>query len=162
MEETWDGLPLGPLPFEPGRAVWSAGGGMQIAGIALEHETGRPFVDAAHSLVLDPAGMTDATYEVGEPGREYAIGHDLGPVDTFFDCEVLDPTELFASISDLAAFASWLMVSGRRGHPRRQRREPFPSLDRPEHPRATDCGSTRRSTLGPATSTTGPVPRRKA
>ena len=116
IEEFWTSLlPLGPLPFQPGRAFWGDGGGMSMAGIALEKATDLTFAAAAQELVLDPAGMVDATYDPDAADREYATGHYGGPVTSVFDCPVLYPIDqLHVSIHDLGALAQWLLDDGQR------------------------------------------------
>jgi CubicO group peptidase (beta-lactamase class C family) len=66
-------------PLTPHGRQWSyCNSGYVLAGRVLEVRTGIPFERAIQQLVLDPVGMLDSTFDVGDMiTRRTAIGHNL-------------------------------------------------------------------------------------
>lgn len=65
----------------PGERAIYSGGGFTVAQLLMTDATGRPFPALMRELVLDPAGMTDSTFDqplVPQPGRSVASGHSFG------------------------------------------------------------------------------------
>lgn len=71
--------PAVQIDFVPGSRFQYSGGGYCILQQLVEDQTGKPFAEAMHELVLQPLGMNDSTYVQLLPEdleRRAACGHD--------------------------------------------------------------------------------------
>lgn len=91
--------------------------GWSLTGLVLENATGQPFLELMQDRVLDPAGMTTATFDVEETvaSGDYTIGTD----GTYFytpdnnDCAYVRPAGwLHGSAVDLARMAEVHLAGG--------------------------------------------------
>src|SRR5688572_29443505 len=66
---------------EPGTAISYSGGGYTVLQLLIEDVTGRPFADYMKETVLQPLGMTRATFDWNELGSDLATAfdHDVVP-----------------------------------------------------------------------------------
>lgn len=97
--------------------------GYSLAGAMIEELTGESFQDVLRQRVLDPSGMNNATFDVGEAiDQGHADGTTLVGGEPFvytiedWDCAVSRPAAwLHATASDLAQTAVWQMSADGAG-----------------------------------------------
>ncbi|WP_331743295.1 beta-lactamase family protein (plasmid) [Streptomyces sp. NBC_01136] len=64
-----------PVETPPGRHAAYKNAGFAIAGLIMESLTGTAYEEAMRSLVLDPVGLTTATFMTRKPTGHVAMGH---------------------------------------------------------------------------------------
>jgi CubicO group peptidase (beta-lactamase class C family) len=106
------------LLAEPGTLYNYSNTGWSLAGRLLEKAYGVDYMEAMEELVLKPAGMTSATFDVSTSLEEpYTIGYDAGTFYTpdLHDCPYLRPAGwLHASVLDLGQMIE-LQLNGGKG-----------------------------------------------
>lgn len=105
-----------PLWAPPG-AVWDySNRGFSILGWVLESVGGQPFETSVQSRILQPAGMTGATYDVAAAmAVDHAVGSQAGQDYDFdvYDCAAQHPPAgIMASVLDYGSFAELLLADG--------------------------------------------------
>lgn len=108
-----------PLFAPPGSFYNYSNTGYVWAGALIEELTGEPFIDAMQARVLDPAGMTTATYDAqvaGEgphaTGSGWYDGVQEFPLEVY-DCAWSRPAAwLHGTATDLARTAEWQLAGG--------------------------------------------------
>jgi CubicO group peptidase (beta-lactamase class C family) len=120
----WFGAAQPPVLWAPPGAVWDySQRGYAAVGWTIESASSQAFEDAVASRVFGPAGMTTATYEpsVVASRGDYALGHEVDPVDGHaeveepgaYDCAASRPPDgVFASVLDFAHLAETLLAGG--------------------------------------------------
>jgi CubicO group peptidase (beta-lactamase class C family) len=109
-----------PLYAPPGTFYNYSNTGYVWAGALVEELTGDSFVDAMQARVLDPAGMTTATYDATEASAgPHATGTSWWNDEAFFydleayDCAWSRPAAwLHGTATDLARTAEWQLAGG--------------------------------------------------
>jgi CubicO group peptidase (beta-lactamase class C family) len=105
-----------PLWAPPGAVFAYSNTGYSVMGWVIESVTGKVYDQVATELVLDPAGMTEATFDPAlAQAADHAVGDNFGTLvePTDFDCAVRrPPAGLMASVVDYAHFAEMLLASG--------------------------------------------------
>ena len=120
--QPWDPLDLlavaaelGPPHFEPGEGFRYSDTGYVIAGLALEHATGRALAELYRAHVLDPLALGDTWMEGREPARgprlsrHYDGERDLTALDMTFDWA---GGGLVSTAGDLARFIGGALGGG--------------------------------------------------
>lgn len=115
--ETWFAQhPNVTLWTPPGRVYNYSNLGFSLAGLVLERATGTSYRELVQRHILDPLGLSDATFDVaravaGNHARGYAPGV---PVDATHDaCALADPAGmLWMSARELGTFAEALLSWG--------------------------------------------------
>ncbi|MDP2309110.1 MAG: serine hydrolase [Pseudomonadota bacterium] len=109
-----------PLYAPPGSFYNYSNTGYVWAGALVEELTGAPFIDAMQERVLDPAGMTTATYDatIASAGP-HATGTSWWDDEAFtydleaYDCAWSRPAAwLHGTATDLARTAEWQLAGG--------------------------------------------------
>jgi CubicO group peptidase (beta-lactamase class C family) len=114
-----------PLVFQPG-TEWQYGMGLDVLGRVVEVVSGRPFDEFMQTHVLDPLGMTDTVWQVGEdradrlaalyapePGTKKALRYDvMGEPATRAPVAPMGGGGLCATASDYIRFAEMLRRRG--------------------------------------------------
>jgi len=116
-----------PLLFQPG-AEWNYSVSTDVLGRLVEVITGQPLDEALRSLVLDPLGMHDTTFTVGEAdARRTAVLYIRDPingrlrVNSALGRTIFGPSwlsgggGLASTIGDYHRFAQFLLGRGRLG-----------------------------------------------
>ncbi len=110
-----------PLWSPPGRLFDYSNAGYTIAGVVLDEVTGVSFADRIHDSVLVPAGMTTATFDVGEAmAGDHVTGHYLAPggptthyeLNAFHCASLLPWAGAIATVKDYAHLAEMMLMRG--------------------------------------------------
>jgi len=113
--DRWD-LPVEPLLAEPGTLYNYSNSGWSLVGEVARLAYGDSFKNTMRDLVLDPAGMSTATFDVHQVVESpHTIGEDGGSLYTpdLHDCPWLRPAGwLHGSILDLAASVEHQLAGG--------------------------------------------------
>ena len=93
--------------------------GFWLLGVIVENVSGRSFEEFATAELLDPLGLTDTRYSVGDypQSDEQRIAHGFGSFDegvSWFDRPVVGTgiggcaASMFSTVSDIATWSGWL------------------------------------------------------
>jgi CubicO group peptidase (beta-lactamase class C family) len=109
-----------PLVFEPGED-WCYGVGIDVAGLLIEHATGRPLGEALADMIFRPLGMEDTTFDpTPEQNARRAGLHarlpdgGLAPIDPIppMPAELRGGGGLFSTPSDYLKFLRAILDNG--------------------------------------------------
>ena len=93
--------------------------GFWLLGVIVENVSGQPFERFATTQLLEPLGLTDTRYSVGDypDGDEQRIAHGFGSFDegaSWFSRPVVGTgiggcaASMFSTVSDIAVWSAWL------------------------------------------------------
>jgi CubicO group peptidase (beta-lactamase class C family) len=110
-----------PLAEQPG-TVWDYGHSLDVLGRVIEIVTGKPLYQAMKEMLLDPLGMTDTAYYVGDPAQFPRIANPLPHDAAFASAMQRDITRpiswegggsgLVSTMTNYAKFAQMLLNGG--------------------------------------------------
>jgi len=103
----------------PGYGYQYSNIGFWLLGVIVENVTGQSYEEFATATLLEPLGLGDTRFSVGDypQGDEQRIAHGFGSFDegaTWFDRPVVGTgiggcaASMFSTVSDIAAWSAWL------------------------------------------------------
>ncbi|MEK6793305.1 MAG: serine hydrolase domain-containing protein [Spirochaetota bacterium] len=117
--ESMSSISRRPLCFQPGTAMKYSNIGYMILGLLIERISGRTFEDYMRDEVLRPIGMGRASYRFSDDIASNSVMpwlDDGTPIPQYAIRDV-PAGNCSATLSDLAAYLSWLVAAGERPGP---------------------------------------------
>jgi CubicO group peptidase (beta-lactamase class C family)/D-alanyl-D-alanine dipeptidase len=124
LQETVQSLNSTTLVAAPGTVTKYSNAGIAVVGRVLEIVTGKPFDQLMSEMLLEPLGMRDSAQRATADVRKRLAYAQLAPFDAsrvaapIFDLGMAPAGNLYASVEDLAKFATSLLNAGEGAHGR--------------------------------------------
>lgn len=112
------GLADADAAYPPGLQFSYSNVGLSVLGAAMERTSGQPFAALMQSALLDPLGMTTASYSRAVSARpEMSLAYRKGQVVAEPALRDVPAGGLNASVLDMAQFMKFVFAEGRAGQP---------------------------------------------